>query len=179
MIWVVLCRTVAHQCAAKGRHRSTWKFLRSLNLMAASMYTKSIHRDTVGRQTPLSEKAKQHKDVRAWLIYKAVNIKQKCLRRQLFVFIWLLKFRKCWSRGSWFNTTSVGREDQQPKTPCWTLKRDSLSLSPHSLLIQHWYQNRTRYLRIPEGISIGSTNSSDSSTQTLRRYHNLRIHLQF
>lgn len=41
--------------------------------MAASMYTKSIHRDTVGRQTPLSEKAKQHKDVRAWLIYKAVN----------------------------------------------------------------------------------------------------------
>lgn len=58
-------RTVAHQCAAKGRHRSTWKFFRSLNLMAASMYTKSIHRDTVGRQTPLSEKAKQHKDVRA------------------------------------------------------------------------------------------------------------------
>lgn len=44
--------------------------------MAASMYTKSIHRDTVGRQTPLSEKAKQHKDVRAWLIYKAVNIKK-------------------------------------------------------------------------------------------------------
>lgn len=45
--------------------------------MAASMYTKSIHRDTVGRQTPLSEKAKQHKDVRAWLIYKPVNIKKK------------------------------------------------------------------------------------------------------
>lgn len=49
-------RAVAHQCAAKGRHKSTWKFFRSLNLMAASMYTKSIHRETVGRQTPLSEK---------------------------------------------------------------------------------------------------------------------------
>lgn len=47
---------MAHQCAAKGRHRSTWKFFRSLNRMAASMYTKSIHRETVGRQTPLSEK---------------------------------------------------------------------------------------------------------------------------
>lgn len=52
-------RTVAHQCAAKGRHKSTWKFFRSLNLMAASMYTKSIHRDTVGRQTPLSEKKEE------------------------------------------------------------------------------------------------------------------------
>lgn len=51
-------KTVAHQCAAKGRHKSTWKFFRSLNLMAASMYTKSIHRETVGRQTPLSEKGK-------------------------------------------------------------------------------------------------------------------------
>lgn len=80
-------RTVAHQCAAKGRHRSTWKFFRSLNLMAASMYTNSIHRDTVGRQTPLSEKAKQHKDVTAWLVYKAV----KCLRCPLSGFISILQ----------------------------------------------------------------------------------------
>lgn len=127
-------RTVAHQCAAKGRHRSTWKFFRSLNLMAASMYTKSIHRDTVGRQTPLSEKAKQHKDVRAWLIYKAVIIKKKVPKASTFCIYLITKFRKCWSRGSWFNTTSVGWEDQQPKTPCWTLKRDSQS-SPHTLLI--------------------------------------------
>lgn len=50
----VLVRMVAHQCAAKGRHKSTWKFFRSLNLMAASMYTNSIHKETVGKHTPLS-----------------------------------------------------------------------------------------------------------------------------
>lgn len=49
-----LVRMVAHQCAAKGRHKSTWKFFRSLNLMAASMYTNSIHKETVGKHTPLS-----------------------------------------------------------------------------------------------------------------------------
>lgn len=47
-------QTDVHQWAAKGRHRSTWKFFRSLNRMAASMYTNRIHSDTVGRQTPLS-----------------------------------------------------------------------------------------------------------------------------
>lgn len=40
--------------------------------MAASMYTKSIHSDTVGRQTPLSEKTKQSKKKKKNLCQKLV-----------------------------------------------------------------------------------------------------------
>lgn len=155
-----LAGLAAYQWAAKGRHKSTWKFFRSLNLMAASMYTNSIHRETVGKHTPRSGKQRRNKYYSTLSIHTHTHEHTPCRG-----FTWGGKTQTHSHTGCGLlrdiNTrmTSYGCECH-----CWvTLEGSGSNWAPLPPSNWHWDFNLTRGLR---AMQRGFTKSNWHLAQT-------------